>query len=807
MTTKNEKINPIFNIGIYQFHAMHKLIIFLLLIVSNLLLVAQTNISLVGQLSYEKRLSDVWGYVDETGIEYGLVGGLDNFSVVSLEDPTNPIEIFSTLGPETIWRDIKVWNDHAYITNESGQGLLIVDLSPLPESTDLPFHYYEDDWTRAHNLFIDENGVCYIFGADKNEGGALMYDLTQDPENPVYLGMFDQWYAHDGMARGDTLYMGHIWEGTFSVVDVSDKANPVVLATQSTSFNFTHNVWVSDDGNYLFTTDEIAGAFIGSYDISDLENIEHLDDWQSTPGSHVIPHNSHVYGDFLVTSYYADGLSILDISNPSNLVEVAQYDESVNYGGSGFNGAWGAYPYLPSGLVLVTDIEEGLFVFDVNYVRACYLEGKITAESNGAPLNGVYVEINEHPISTYSNYTGDYGAGFHSSGIYSVSYSKYGYFTEIYEVNLESGITVIQDVEMRTKEQYAISGIVKDEESQYGLANATISLYDDYIMYDVEADQNGSFSVDTIFEGTYQISIAQWGHLTYCGEVTISNTTQSLVFELTKGYEDHFNADLGWEVINKKNLIQGIWERVDPIGAYFQGYQSAPENDSDVDCLNKAYITGQSVDTSIYFGNLDPLGKMVLKSPSMDLSSYNNPYINYYTWFFNYGNLDFGSYYSPPNDYMALSVTNGQDSVIIDLITQEEISDGEWKEQNVKLNDFIAISDDMHLYVIIEDIPSNDYVEGGFDAFLVTEGPTNVSEIEMLKSDFSFYPNPVQGSSTIYFSDEFMQIKVMDMNGRIVYHGTDESKIDLPALSPGVYLLNRMNRNFETEIDKFIVID
>ena len=50
-----------------------------------------------------------------------------------------------------------------------------------------------------------------------------MLDLTIDPMNPVELGIVDNWYAHDGVARGDTLYMGHINDGHMSIWDVSIK--------------------------------------------------------------------------------------------------------------------------------------------------------------------------------------------------------------------------------------------------------------------------------------------------------------------------------------------------------------------------------------------------------------------------------------------------------------------------------------------------------------------------------------------------------------------------------------------------------
>jgi choice-of-anchor B domain-containing protein len=210
-------------------------------------------------------------------------------------------------------------------------------------------------------------------------GGAMIFDLNSNPENPTLLGNYSGSYFHDGMVRGDTLFDGAIYNGEFSVVDVSDKSNPVLLATQSTPSNFTHNCWISDDGNTLFTTDEVSGAYVTSYDVSSLNDIEELDRIQAwSSDTDVIPHNTHVDGDFLITSYYTDGVSVVDASNPSNLIEVGYYDTSTGYSGSGFNGAWGTYPFLPSRNILVSDIENGLYVLEPKYTNASFLEGYVT---------------------------------------------------------------------------------------------------------------------------------------------------------------------------------------------------------------------------------------------------------------------------------------------------------------------------------------------------------------------------------------------------------------------------------------------
>ncbi|MEM1216163.1 MAG: T9SS type A sorting domain-containing protein, partial [Bacteroidota bacterium] len=77
-----------------------------------------------------------------------------------------------------------------------------------------------------------------------------------------------------------------------------------------------------------------------------------------------IPHNQLVACDYLYVSYYYDGLWVYDIADPANPVPVLQYDSSTWPFDNNYRGAWGVYPFLPSGNILLIDMQEGLFVFE-----------------------------------------------------------------------------------------------------------------------------------------------------------------------------------------------------------------------------------------------------------------------------------------------------------------------------------------------------------------------------------------------------------------------------------------------------------
>ncbi|MFM7156049.1 MAG: hypothetical protein ACKOZV_18185, partial [Bacteroidota bacterium] len=154
--------------------------------------------------------------------------GSKGLIVVDITNPDAPQQIVQIPGPDNLWKEIKVYGHYAYVTSEGGQGVQIVDMSPLP-SADLPHKYYKGDGAingqlnSIHALHIDvKKGFLYAYGSNLFSGGAVVLNLA-DPYNPTYAGKFDQLgYIHDGYADNDTLYAAHIYTGQLSIVDMSD---------------------------------------------------------------------------------------------------------------------------------------------------------------------------------------------------------------------------------------------------------------------------------------------------------------------------------------------------------------------------------------------------------------------------------------------------------------------------------------------------------------------------------------------------------------------------------------------------------
>ncbi|MBL6659322.1 MAG: choice-of-anchor B family protein [Cryomorphaceae bacterium] len=462
------------------------------------------NISLKGQTTYLNDLSDIWGYTDSSGNEFALVGTRAGVSIVDVSNASSPIKKQFIQGPYTDWRDLKTWSHYAYIIHDNtsawntipDQGLLIVDLDSVNNTIptfktmnpgiQLP-NGGVDTLRRAHNLYIDENGYAYLFGANVGNGGALIFDVATDPWNPTYIGMFDTHYLHDGMVRGDTLWAAAVNIGKFLVIDATVKDSTVILATHGTPNAFTHNAWISDDNTVLFTTDEIGNAFLTAYDVSDLANITELDRIQTSLGTSVIPHNAHVYGQWVVTSYYTAGVQIVDAKYPELLVEVGYFDTSPSFSGNGFYGNWGAYPYFESGLIVCSDIEEGLSVLEPTYVEASRVHVVVYDSITRAPLSNAVILFDRTSDTLQSSIDGLADAGTHLDVMDSISVKLAGFVTHRSAYQWQAGVFDTVKVALLNVNNVGTQDV----------ANSAVVLQPN--------PNNGIFQLTGVENGTYQL--------------------------------------------------------------------------------------------------------------------------------------------------------------------------------------------------------------------------------------------------------------------------------------------------------------
>ncbi len=760
---------------------MKKAITLLLFACFSFPLFSQLNMSYVGDLDYDVDASDIWGYVAPDSTEYALVGVLNGVSIVSLADPANPTEVAFVNGANSIWRDIKTWGTFAYVINETSNGLAVIDLSGLPNSVS------SFNWTPSidglgtlstcHNIWIDEFGFAYIVGCNLNSGGGIILNVDTETGEPEFVSAMPSVYSHDIYVRGNLAYSSEISAGQFSIYDVADKDNIQTLGSQNTEFNFTHNSWLSDDGNFLFTTDEQGNAPIGSYDVSDPANIIEMDQFRPTEtlGDGVIPHNVHVWNDWIIISYYTDGCIIVDGSRPDNLVEVGNFDTFIP-SSTGFQGAWGAYPFLPSGLVLVSDIGDGLFVLEPNYVRAAWLEGTVTDASNNNTIQGAEVSILNTTTIESSDLLGEYKTGYAIPGTYDVQVTKPGFEPFIGSAVLQNDSLTILDVALQPLPSFAFNGSVIDATSGAAVPGAKVNISNADFSYDITADTDGNFSIAAAFEGSYNMYAGVWGYQTSeILDVGVNENNSSVTIEIEKGYADPFQLDLGWTVSTNAN--NGDFERVVPNGVFLGGanYDITPSEDVGDDIGNQCYVTDNGSD---FFNNSLFNGTSRLKSPVMDLSTYNEPMLSYSTFVFsvNFG----GQNPTTGNGNIRANLINDFDEATMETHTSANIfsTAPDWIFTELNILDFVGASADSLANLQLEFFASssgqNQLSEMAVDDIVVWDAnPTGTQELlETLA--FNAMPNPTLDVFTInyelkdYSSDT--QLVVYNALGQLVHN-------------------------------------
>lgn len=349
--------------------------------------------------------NDCWGWTHaSSGREFALFGLTNGTAFVEITDPEAPVYIgtLPTAQGNTTWRDMKVYNNRAYIVTDGGDngahGVQVFELSRLLNATNFPVTFTADArYTgvgRAHNIAINEDtGFAYVVGSPSHNssGGLIMLNLKQGVM-PVLAGV----YAADGYTH-DTqvvLYRGpdrprdgliirnppgvpkrreiafSANEDTLTIVDVTNKNTPILLSrTPYQQSQYSHQGWLSEDHKYFFMDDELDEQTYGPiptrthvWDVRKLSAPVYLGYYNGT--QQTIDHNLYVKGNYIFQANYSSGLRILKINNPLtlDLVEVGFFDSYPANNNINFNGAWSCYPYFPSGSIIVSDRQNGLFV-------------------------------------------------------------------------------------------------------------------------------------------------------------------------------------------------------------------------------------------------------------------------------------------------------------------------------------------------------------------------------------------------------------------------------------------------------------
>ncbi len=363
--------------------------------------------------------NDIWGWTDSsTGKEYAIMGRTNGTSFVDISDPVSPIYL-GNLPPHSsgsTFRDIKVYADHAFMVTEArGSGMQVFDLTQLrmvaspPATFSGTAHYPR--FSYAHNLVINEDsGFAYAVGTNTCSGGLHMINI-QTPANPTSAGCFSaDGYTHDAQCVNyDGPDLDHQGKeicfnsnvDTLTIVNVTNKAGPVMLSrTGYSGSRYTHQGWLTEDQVYFLLGDEddeaenpkVTNTRTYLWDVSDLDAPALIGSHDSTTTA--TDHNQYVKGSYTYQSNYRAGLRILDITDIANgnLTEVAFFDVYPRSDSRKEDGTWSNYPFFDSGIVIVSVIEQGLFILRPNLVDVVN-PALASAAVNGAALTLTYGEV------------------------------------------------------------------------------------------------------------------------------------------------------------------------------------------------------------------------------------------------------------------------------------------------------------------------------------------------------------------------------------------------------------------------------
>lgn len=776
------------------------------------------NTTLLSNVRFTDNCANVWGHVDSMGREYAIIGRTTGTSVFDVTDGSKPLLLVHIPGALGQWREIKSWQNSIYVVADQGQdGILIIDMSDAPHSINWRFDRRQiqvvdetlninktDFLNRAHSLFIDEKGYCYISGSNLHPG-VVIFKLNPHLETPEYQGILNSNYSHDTYARNDTLWSADVLAGVFTVWDVKDRTKSKKLAEQRTGNSFTHNIWLSDDGKYAFTTDERANAFVEAYRVDDLSNIVRTDHYRSrtTQIRGTIPHNTHYNKGYLVTSYYTDGFTIVDATDPSHLVEVGAYD-TYPAGEGDFHGCWGVYPYLPSGNILASDIEFGLYVVKPAYKRASYLRGTVRDSVSGIPLANVKIKMGLAPFNeVLSAGDGSFKTGGPYKGKVSIKISKEGYQAKQVEVDLQTGELTQTDLLLKPLSTRELNIRVIDSLTGQGIPGVFVRFISEENSFDVETNASGR-STQLIYEGKWTLGLAIWSYRFKTRSLILDSQTGEIIIPLTRGYEDNFAFNLGWTT--QSDLFRGVWDRAEPRGAYIREEAINPEYDLPDDFGDLCMITGNR-STSATGDDVDN-GTTRLISPAMDLSGYKAPIIEFYAWTVRKNLVETIPWVGSHSVYLA----SGGDTVL--LLTLEPNVQA-WTKYQITLNPSL-IKKKSAVFILFEAsepevVDARNMVEFGLDGFSIVESSsTPVRQEELQQVDWKAFPSPfshkliLSGPAKSYDRNiEFISVYGVRLSRFIWARLQPEIQL-YPDLPVGIYFIRVTSPGKVAEVVKLI---
>lgn len=628
----------------------------------------------LNQLDGASTGNDCWGYVSPSGREYAIIGTELGTNFVEVTNPGNPTYLGFINGPDSLWRDVKTYSTYAYIVSEGGSGIQVVDLSNIDNGNIALTNTVTGPGTTAtHNVAIDEtSGFLYRLGGS-NEGMRI-FSLA-NPGNPSYVATWSSRYIHDAQvvtytsgpyAGRQVVFACSGLNGGFdqtglTIIDVTNKSSIQVL-DQAFYPNsaYSHQGWLSEDLQTFYLGDEIdedgsTPSTIHMFNVSNLNDVGYVGAFDN--GLLASTHNLYTADGLIYAANYTSGLRVFDASNPTNPTEVAYFDTYPSSNQDGYNGLWSVYPYFPSGTVIGSDLQSGLFVWTVG-------DPTLSIGIPGGPPDMVDPGGADVPVTITETTPGDYANG-----------------TAVLIYDTGAGTVEVP--------------MTDNGGGSFTASFPALPCGQQVSWYLEAADTTGKT-------------------FTLPGNAPASTFTSLIADGVDIVVDNDMESPQGWTVgASNDTATTGIWVRVNP-----RGTEAQPEDDHTGPPGVQCWVTGQgSVGGSLGENDVDG-GKTTLFTPVMDLSGLTDPTIRYWRWYSN--STGAAPNADTFRIAISANGGSNWTNVETVGPTGSEASGG-WFEYSFRVADLVTPSDQVVMRFVAEDAGDGSIVEAAIDDFQVID--------------------------------------------------------------------------------------
>jgi len=354
------------------------------------------------------KYSGCWGwYQPSKNKEYAIACSHKGTYWIDVTVPATPSVSAYKAGRKSgcTWREAKSYRNYLYVISDDfgNNSLQIFDMQYLPDSV----HKVYDGQTlfvRGHTLYINQDKL-YVgsVSSGSNFSSMNVYSLA-NPVSPVLIRKLDQDYplinhVHDMYVRNDTVYASCGNQGLYVYKLMANNTFSLLGSLTTYPYSgYNHSSALTPNGQTLVFMDEVpAGLPIKVADVNNLSNMQVLATINQY--TNTTPHNPFmVNNQYCFASCYQDGLQLYDISNPSSPFLAGYFDTYPQSGGNNntwpsgadYSGQWGAYPYLPSGLIFALDRVNGAFFLKTTLYQAPLISAEFSMPVKacvGSPVN------------------------------------------------------------------------------------------------------------------------------------------------------------------------------------------------------------------------------------------------------------------------------------------------------------------------------------------------------------------------------------------------------------------------------------